>query len=62
MKALCLLLLGLDIAILVAAYMPYEYWAFNVCRKTLGLCDYPVVLGLGAAAWIGMFIAVKEME
>ena len=62
MKALCLLLLGLNIAVLIATYMPHEYWALNVCRSAFGLCNYPVVLGLGAAAWIGMFVAVKEME
>jgi hypothetical protein len=62
MKTLCLLLLGLNIVVLVATYMPYESWAFSVCRSSFGLCEYPLLLGLAIIGWAGLFIAVKEME
>ena len=61
MKSLCLLLLGMNTAVLVAAYMPNRPWAFDICRSAFGLCDYPVPVTLAAAACVGLFIVLKEI-
>ena len=62
MKAFCLLLLGLNILVLVAAYAPTQTWAYDVCRGAFGLCDYPLAAALAVVACVGMFIAVKEIS
>jgi hypothetical protein len=62
MKAFCLLLLGLNILVLIAAYVSNEYWAHDVCRSAFGLCDYPLAAALAIVACVGMFITVKEID
>jgi hypothetical protein len=62
MKAACLLLLVLNIAVLAAAYVPNEAWAYRFCGTAFGLCDYPWILAFGVAAWVGMLIMLKEIN
>jgi hypothetical protein len=54
--------LALNIVALAAAYFPSETWAYKVCGDAFGMCDYPLILALGAVAWIGTFIMLKEMN
>ena len=62
MRAVCLLLLALNIAALGAAYIPNEAWAYKLCGSAFGICDYPLILALGVAAWVAMFIMLKEIN
>jgi hypothetical protein len=62
MKAVCLLLLVLNIAALAAAYVPSEAWAYRICGTAFGLCNYPWLLAFGVAAWVGMLIMLKEIN
>lgn len=62
MKAACLLMLALNIAALGAAYIPNQTWSYKLCRSAFGMCDYPLVLALGVAAWVAMFIMLKEIN
>jgi len=62
MRTACLIMLALNIVALAAAYFPSETWAYKVCGDAFGMCDYPLILALGAVAWIGTFIMLKEMN
>ena len=61
-KALCLLLLGLNGSVLAATYIRTSYWSYEVCRNAFGMCDYPWVLALAIVASAGLFIVVKEID
>ena len=61
MKALCLFLPGVNIALLAASWMPYQFWSSSVCRNSFDLCEYPLALGLGVVVWIGLFVAAQEI-
>jgi hypothetical protein len=62
MKAACLVFLALNIAVLAAAYVPHEAWAYRICDTAFGVCDYPWILAFGVAAWVGMLIMLKEIN
>jgi hypothetical protein len=62
MKAVCSILLVVNIIALAAAYFPSETWAYRVCGSAFGLCDYPLVLALGVAGWVGMVVMLKEIN
>lgn len=60
-KAFCMLLLGLDTAVLVASYFKAENWSYEVCRNAFGLCENPLVVALSLLACVGMYITLKEV-
>jgi hypothetical protein len=62
MKALCLLLLGLNGLVLAASFIRTSHWSYEVCRNAFGMCDSPWVVALAIIGCAGLFVAVKELE
>ncbi len=62
-RAFCLLLLGLNGAVLAASYIrPSYYWSYEVCRNAFGMCDHPWALALAIVTSAGLFVAVREID
>ena len=62
MKAVCLLLLGLNGLVLAASYIRTSHWSYEVCRISFGMCDSPWVVAIMIVGCAGLFVAVKELE
>ena len=60
MRATCLGLLALNIAVVAAALAPHSTWSYEVCWHAYGLCDYPMPLSFGIAALVGAFCMMQE--
>ena len=60
MRTTCLGLLGLNIVVIAAALAPHYSWSYEVCRHAYGLCDYPMPVSFGIAAWVGALCMLQE--